>query len=34
MSKHNWTRDWELFEEELQDEIEQEKHNHTKKNCL
>ncbi|MBT4208141.1 hypothetical protein HOE22_07340 [Candidatus Woesearchaeota archaeon] len=31
MSKHNWTRDWELFEEELNDEVEQEKHDHLKK---
>lgn len=31
MSKRNWTRDWELFEEEFRDEIEQKKVRHTKK---
>lgn len=31
MSKRNWTRDWELFEEELHDEIEREKLDHIKK---
>lgn len=31
MSKRNWTRDWELFEEELKDEIEHEKLDNKKK---